>query len=117
MAFEVFLNRLPLPKRKTTAKPLLSLSSFQAVDRDFAFVVGDEIPADSLIRAAKKADPSLIEDCSLFDVFALENGKKSLGIRVRLQPKDRTLNDEEIQALSEKIISSIVQSTGGELRQ
>lgn len=117
VGFEIFLDRLPLPKRKTTAKPLLSLSPFQGVDRDFAFVVSQNVPADSLIKAAKKADPSLIEDCTLFDVFELPEGKKSLGIRVRLQPKDHTLTDEEIQILSEKIILSIAQNTGGVLRQ
>lgn len=117
VAFEVFLDRMPLPKRKTTAKPLLTLSPFQAVDRDFAFVVRTDVPADMLMKAAKKADPSLITECVIFDVFALPDGQKSLGLRVRLQPKDRTLTDEEIQTLSEKIISSIVQSTGGALRQ
>lgn len=117
VAFEIFLDRLPLPKRKTTAKPLLTLSPFQAVDRDFAFVVARNVPADNLIKAARKADPSLIEDCMLFDVFELPNDQKSLGIRVRFQPKDHTLMEEEIQALSEKIISSITQSTGGVLRQ
>lgn len=117
VAFEIFLDRLPLPKRKTTAKPLLTLSPFQAVDRDFAFVVGRDIPADTLMKVAKKADPSLITECTIFDVFELPDGQKSLGIRVRLQPKDHTLTDVEIQALSEKIISSIVQNTGGALRQ
>lgn len=116
VGFEIFLDRLPLPKRKTTAKPLLVLSPFQAVDRDFAFVVAQNVPADTLMKAAKKADPSLIEDCTLFDVFELPNDQKSLGIRVRFQPKDHTLTEEEIQTLSEKIISSITQSTGGVLR-
>jgi phenylalanyl-tRNA synthetase beta chain len=117
VAFEVFLNTMPLPKRKTTAKPLLTLSPFQAVDRDFAFVVDQKIPAETLIRTAKKVDPSLIEGCTLFDVFELPEGKKSLGLRVRLQPKDHTLAEEEIQTLSDKIISSIAQATGGVLRQ
>lgn len=117
VAFEIFLDRMPVPKRKTTAKPLLVLSPFQGVDRDFAFVIDQNVPADSLMKAAKKADPALIEECSVFDVFELPEGKKSLGLRVRLQPKDRTLTDEEIQTLSEKIILSIAQSTGGVLRQ
>lgn len=116
VAFEIFLDRMPLPKRKTTAKPLLVLSPFQAVDRDFAFVVGVDVPADSLLKAAKKADPSLIEGCTLFDVFELAEGKKSLGIRVRFQPKDRTLTEDQLQAVSEKIIASVVQGTGGVLR-
>lgn len=117
VGFEVFLDRIPLPKRKGTAKSLLVLSPFQMVERDFAFVVKSDVPADTLIKAAKKADPSLVEECTLFDVFDLQNGQKSLGLRVRLQPKDHTLKEEEIQVISEKIISSIVQITGGALRQ
>lgn len=117
VAFESFLDHLPLPKRKTTAKPLLTLSPFQAVDRDFAFVVAKDVPGDKLMKAAKKADPSLMTECVLFDVFELPNDQKSLGIRVRFQPKDRTLTEEEIQALSDKVISSVTQTTGGVLRQ
>ena len=117
VAFEIFLDRMPLPKRKTTTKPLLTLSPFQAVDRDFSFVVARDVPADMLMKAARKADPALIQECTLFDVFELSDGQKSLGIRVHFQPKDYTLTDEEIQTLSEKIISSIIQSTGGALRQ
>ncbi len=115
VAFELFIDRLPLPKQKT--RPKLSLSPYQAVERDFAFIVGQDIPADTLIKAAMKAEPTLIENVTLFDVFEREDDKKSLGIRVRLQPKDRTLTDEEIQAISQKIISTLIQSTGGVLRQ
>jgi len=117
VAFEIFLDRLPLPKRKTTAKPKLTLSPYQAVERDFAFVVKSDDPADNLIKSVMKVDPSLVEGIVLFDVFEMGDGKKSLGIRVRLQPKDHTLTEEEIQALSQKIVSSVTQSTGGVLRQ
>jgi len=117
VAFEIFLDRIPLPKRKTTAKPRLTLSPYQAVERDFAFVVDQSVAADMLLKAAMKSDPALISEMTLFDVFALSDNKKSLGIRVRLQPKDHTLTEEELQAFSHKIISSITQSTGGVLRQ
>lgn len=117
VAFEIFVDQLPLPKKKTTVKPVLTLSPFQAVDRDFAFVVDTDVPAESLMRAAKKTEPTLIMECVIFDVFDLPEGKKSLGLRVRLQPKDRTLTEDEIQAISNKIIAAVVQSTAGVLRQ
>jgi phenylalanyl-tRNA synthetase beta chain len=116
VAFEIFLDRMPMSKRITTVKPLLVLSPFQGLDRDFAFVVDQNVPAESLMKAAKKVDPALIEDCTLFDVFELPGGQKSLGLRVRIQPKDHTLTDEEIQIISENIISSIAKNTGGVLR-
>ena len=53
----------------------------------------------------------------LFDVFDLPEDKKSLGIRIRLQPKDHTLTEEEIQSFSQKVISTVAQTTGGALRQ
>jgi phenylalanyl-tRNA synthetase beta chain len=116
VAFEIFLDRLPLPKKKTTAKPKLSLSPYQAVERDFAFVVDQTVPADSLLKAVMKADPVLVSDLTLFDDFDMGEGKKSLGIRVRLQPQDHTLTEEDIQAVSGKIIASVTQSVGGVLR-
>jgi phenylalanyl-tRNA synthetase beta chain len=117
VAFEIFIDRIPLPKRKTTAKPKLTLSPYQAVERDFAFVVGKDVLAESLVKAAQKADPQLIDNISLFDVFELPEDKKSLGIRIRLQPKDHTLSEEEIQSFSQKVISTVTQATGGVLRQ
>jgi phenylalanyl-tRNA synthetase beta chain len=118
VAFEIFLDRIPLPKRKTRAKPKLTLSPYQAVERDFAFVVESHVPVEDLIKAAMKGDSDkLIESVTVFDVFDMDNNKKSLGIRLRLQPKNQTLTDEEIQAFSQKVIGSITQQTGGVLRQ
>lgn len=117
VAFEIFLDLIPFPKRKTTAKTKLTLSPYQAVERDFSFVVEQNVPAETLIKAALKTDPILIENITLFDVFKFEDGKKSLGLRIRFQPNDHTLKEEEIQAISQKIIASITQHTGGVLRQ
>ncbi|MBY0501398.1 MAG: phenylalanine--tRNA ligase subunit beta [Alphaproteobacteria bacterium] len=117
VAFEIFLDRMPFPKRKSTLKPSLILSPYQAVERDFAFIVLKDVPADTLIKAAIKSEPTLIEDITIFDVFEMKNNQKSIGIRVRLQPKDRTFTEEDIQSLSQKIITSIAQNTGGVLRQ
>ncbi|HUX79244.1 MAG TPA: phenylalanine--tRNA ligase subunit beta [Alphaproteobacteria bacterium] len=115
VAFEIFLDRIPLPKRKS--KPKLDLSPYQRVERDFAFVVDRDVAADSLVKPIQKADPVLIKDINLFDVFDLGDNKKSLALRVSLQPQDRTLTEEEIHAVSQKIISAVAQSTGGVLRQ
>ncbi|OJW48518.1 MAG: phenylalanine--tRNA ligase subunit beta [Alphaproteobacteria bacterium 41-28] len=115
VAFEIFIDRIPLLKRKSKSK--LTLSPYQRVERDFAFVFDKNILAENLIKAVQKADPVLIKGINLFDVFTLEDDKKSIAIRVTLQPQDRTLTEEEIQAISQKIISSVAQSTGGVLRQ
>lgn len=116
VGFEIFIDRLPLPKRKATGKTKITLSPYQAVKRDFSLVVENGVDSDRALKAARKADPSLIDAVTLFDVFDLGEGKKALGLRVTLQPKDHTLTNDEIQASCEKIIASLLQQTGGVLR-
>lgn len=119
VAFEIVLNNVPQAKRKGTARPALKVSDLMTVKRDFAFVVEDGVAADKLIRAARGADKALITEVSLFDVFAgasLGEGMKSLAIEVTLQPKDKTLTDEEIDAVSAKVVAQVQKATGGTLR-
>ena len=95
----------------------LALSDLQAVERDFAFVVGPEVEALALVNAAAGADKALIAGVSVFDQFqGLEGGQKSLAITVRLQPRDKTLTDADIEAVSRKIVEKVEKATGGRLR-
>ncbi|MCW2238268.1 phenylalanine--tRNA ligase subunit beta [Azospirillum canadense] len=120
VGFEVFLDTIPLPKKKGgTAKPLVQLSPFQPLERDFAFVVGQDVEADKLVRAAKGADKALVKDVAVFDVYQgtnVEEGRKSVALSVTLQPTERTLTDEEIEAIGQKIVAAVVKATGGVLR-
>jgi phenylalanyl-tRNA synthetase beta chain len=120
VGFEVFLDRLPTPRSKGAARPLLDASSFQPLERDFAFLVDVAVPSDKLIRAAKSADKALITEAKVFDLFqggALPEGKKSIAFSVTIQPRDRTLTDQEIEALSARIVAAVNKATGGELRK
>ncbi len=118
--FEVFPERIPMPKVKATkTRPLLDASNLMAVERDFAFVLDVAVAAETLVRAAKGADKKLITDVRVFDLYAgqgIEDGQKSLAIEVTLQPRERTLTDEEIDAVSDKIIAQVQKATGGTLR-
>jgi phenylalanyl-tRNA synthetase beta chain len=119
VGFEVFLDRLPVARSKGTARPLLNASPFQPVERDFAFVVDAKVAADKLIKAAKGADKALITEVKLFDVFSggsLDVDKKSIAFSVTLQPKDKTLTDQEIDAAAAKIVAAVNKATGGVLR-
>ena len=119
-AFEVFLDAVPLPRaRPGAARPLLALSPFQPVHRDFAFVVDAEVEAGAVLRAARAAERTLVAEVQLFDVFegaALGPGRKSLAIAVTLQPTEATLTDAEIDAVAAKIVAAVKKATGGELR-
>ena len=118
--FEVILEAIPAPRQKPTkTKPVLKLSDFQPVRRDFAFVVDHGVAAARIVRAAEGADRKLIASVSVFDLFegaALGEGKKSIAIEVTLQPSERTLTDQDIEAVSAKIVSEVSKATGGELR-
>jgi phenylalanyl-tRNA synthetase beta chain len=119
-AFEVILEKIPEPKAKPTrAKPVLELSPFQPVSRDFAFIVDRAVKAADLVRAAQSVDKKLITDVTVFDVYegkGIDAGKKSIAIAVTLQPRDKTMTDQEIEAMAGKIVAEVTKRTGGTLR-
>ena len=120
VAFEVVLERIPEPKaRATRAKPMLELSAFQPVERDFAFVVERSVKAADVLRAARSVDKKLIAAVTVFDVYEGEGiapGKKSIAIAVTLQPREKTMTDQEIEAVAGKIVAEVAKRTGGVLR-
>jgi len=117
--FEVLLDALPDSKTKSKARPVFLPSPFQAVERDFAFVVDVKVSADEVLRAARGVDRNLIESVAIFDVYegkGVPEGKKSLAISVRIQPKDKTLTEPEIEAVAQKIVNGVAKATGASLR-
>ena len=120
VAFEIVLDALPLPKHKPTkAKPALALSEFQPLSRDFAFLVGRDVPAGDIVKAAQGAERKLVTGVEVFDLYegtGVPDGSKSVAIAVRLQPVERTLTDAEIEAVSAKIVTEVSRRTGATLR-
>ncbi len=98
----------------------MKLSAFQPVERDFAFIVDRDLPAETLLRAARNVDKKLVSAVRLFDVYAgagLPDGKKSLAVTVVLQPEDATLTDATIDGFAQKFVAAIEKATGGTLRR
>lgn len=117
--FEVFLDALPKEKRKSRAKPPLVASDLMPVTRDFAFVLERSVAAGDVVRAAQSVDKALITSVKVFDVFeggSLGSEQKSLAIEVTLTPTERTLTDEEIDAVAKKVVAEVGRATGGEIR-
>lgn len=117
-AFEILEYNLPETKSKKGKKAKYQASDFQAVTRDFAFIIDEKIRFEAILKQTKNVDNNLIQDIKLFDIYQGSNineGKKSVAVRVIIQAMDRTLSDEEIQKISDKIITS-VSLLGGELR-
>ncbi|WP_412777847.1 phenylalanine--tRNA ligase subunit beta [Thalassospira lucentensis] len=119
MAFELFVENVPMPKKKGTARPAFNVSSFQSVERDFAFLLNSDVKAEAIIKAARSADRNLIVDVTIFDLYAgkgIEDGKKSLAFSITLQPTKATLTEEEIDTVSKNVVAAVEKATGGSLR-
>ena len=119
VAFTLWPEEIPLPRKSNATRSALVLNDLQAVERDFAFVVDADVAALDLANAAAGADKALISDVRVFDEFiggSLGEGKKSLAIAVRLQPTDKTLKEADIEAVGQKIIEKVTKATGGVLR-
>jgi phenylalanyl-tRNA synthetase beta chain len=118
-AFEIFLEAIPVPRSKIKARSPLKYSSFQPVERDFAFLVDEKVSAVDLTKAIASADKQLITGVEIFDVYTgkgIETGKKSVAVKVTLQSFERTLTDQDITAASNAIIASAAK-LGATLRQ
>ncbi len=119
VGFVIRLEAVPFPRAKATGRGALALADLQAVERDFAFVVDADVPAADVVAAAQGADKTLIEEVRVFDEFvggSLGEGRKSLAITVRLQPREKTLTDEQIEALGRAVVDKVEKATGGSLR-
>jgi phenylalanyl-tRNA synthetase beta chain len=119
LGFEIVLDAVPEPRGKSgKARGSADLSAFMPLTRDFAFVVEDLKPVGDLVRAAAGADKALIADVRVFDVYrgkGVDEGFKSVALEVVIQPREATLAEAEIEALTAKIVAA-VEKQGGKLR-
>jgi phenylalanyl-tRNA synthetase beta chain len=119
VGFEIHVDDVPMPKAKGPAKSLLSMSVFQPVSRDFAFIVDAAVSAGDLLRVVKSGAGSLLADMRVFDLYQgdnIEAGKKSLAITITLSPTKATLTDEEIEKISASVIALAAKNCGAVLR-
>jgi phenylalanyl-tRNA synthetase beta chain len=117
VAFEVFLDAVPEPKRRKKGAP--DLPAFQPLRRDFAFLVAETVAAEALLRAARGADKALITDVALFDRYqgkGVPEGQVSLALQVTIQPREATLTDVQIEAVADRVVAAVAKATGAVLR-
>jgi phenylalanyl-tRNA synthetase beta chain len=118
--FELWLEALPEPKRKAVkTRPELVLSALMPLTRDFAFLAPSETAAGDLVRAVAGADKALVAGARVFDVYTgagVAEGFKSLAVEVTIQPREATLTDAEIEALSAKVVAAAQKAVGAKLR-
>jgi phenylalanyl-tRNA synthetase beta chain len=119
-AFEAFLEALPPERKKGAQRGALQAADLLPVHRDFAFVLDKDVPAGDVVKAVRAAEKKLIANVNVFDLFESESlgpDKKSLALQVTLQPTEKTLTDEEIDAVAAKVIAAVGKATGGEIRK
>jgi phenylalanyl-tRNA synthetase beta chain len=109
--FQIFLNNIPFINKKNTTKKIKYLvSNFQKIERDFAFIIDKKFEAEKIINILLNVDRKLIRKIKIFDVFQggnIEKNKRSIALNLLIQSHDKTLNDQEIEELSKKIIQTM----------
>jgi phenylalanyl-tRNA synthetase beta chain len=118
-AFEFWLDNIAMPRRKGPAKTPIDLSALQPVSRDFAFIVAEEVDAQKLIDAVRRAARDVVEAVSVFDVYqgkGIEEGHKSVALNVRLQPRDATFSEADLAKIADQIVATVAKNCGGVLR-
>ncbi len=117
--FEIWVEAVPEPKKKATkTKGALALSPLMPLSRDFAFLMDAGKAAGDLVKAVAGADKALIAGARVFDVYqgaGVPEGQKSVAVEVTIQPRDKTLGEAEIEALSAQIVAAAAKA-GGALR-
>jgi len=119
VGFEIHVDDVPMPKSKGPARSLLTMSVFQPVSRDFAFIVDETVAVGDLLRAVKSGAGSLLADMRVFDLYQGDNidaGKKSVAITITLSPTKATLTDDEIEKISASVIELAAKNCGAVLR-
>jgi len=118
--FEIFLeNLVNFKSHNKKNKESLLLSDYQKSDRDFAFLVSKDTKAQLLINAIENVDKLLIKNIKIFDVYEGSNipsDKKSIAIKVTIQSDNKTLNEDDLTNISKKIVKSVEEQTGAQLR-
>ncbi len=118
MAAEIFLDAVPAKRAASPIRAAYAPPSLQSVTRDFAFVVDDTLAAGDLLRVVAGADKANIIAARLFDRFTGEGvaeGKQSLAVEITLQPTDKSYADDDLAAISAKVVAAAAK-LGGELR-
>lgn len=120
VGFEIMISNIPLPRsKKGNSRGPLKSSDFQSVERDFAFVVSKETKAENIVKAVRGVNKNLVEAINVFDVYqgsGIDDDKKSIAINIKLQPRDRTMTEEEIDVFCTQVINIVAKKTGGTLR-
>lgn len=95
------------------------VSKFPAVRRDLSMLLDKNVKFEDLKRIALKTEKSLLKEVNVFDVYEgdkLPENKKSYALSFILQDEEKTLTDQQIDAIMQKLIGNFGKETGAEIR-
>lgn len=118
---DIYVAELSLEALMSKVKPIKFKEAlkYPEIVKDMAFVVNTDVTSDEIINVIKKAGGRLLTDIKLFDVYTGENvalDEKSLAYSLTFSSPDRTLNEEEVMDVFEKIINEVEDKLGAKLR-
>ena len=96
------------------------LPKYPAVERDIAMLVDEKVTVAELEKAIRENGGNILESVELFDVYRgvqIAAGRKSVAFALRYRVPDRTLTDEEVTGRQHKIVESLEEKFGAELRK
>jgi phenylalanyl-tRNA synthetase beta chain len=115
--FEVDLDRVVA--HAVAVPRYRDLTSFPPVRQDLAVVLDDEVAAATVLDAVRDSAGKLLREVRVFDVYRgaqVGEGRKSLALALTFQAPDRTLTDEDVAPVRDKVVAALTDSLGGELR-
>ena len=120
LCFELNLTEaLGLYKTKKKSRPVFLPSPYQSSIRDFSFILDKEFLSSKLVNAIRSVDRKLIKNIKIFDCFEGEEigeSKKALAVEVIVQSEEKTLKDNELEDISDKIIQNVEKNCNAKLR-
>jgi len=120
VGFEIFLDNIKKTYKKLVdQKTQYKFSDYQKSERDFAFVIDKNFIVQDLVNIISEIDTNLIKSVKIFDVYEGKNipgGKKSIALNVTIQSSEKTLNDKDLDAINELIISTVESKSGAKIR-
>ena len=98
---------------------ILILESLQDVKREFSFIIDKTISSGEITRCISSVDKEKIHEVRVFDLYEgekIDKDKKSFGVTLVLQPKEKSFSDDQLEELSKNIINTVSSKLGGYLR-
>ena len=104
---------------KYEVKLAQNVSKFPAIKRDIAFVVDEKVLCSQIENLISENANDIVEKVELFDIYVgsqVEKGKKSMAYSIIYRTNDRTLTDDEVNPVQEKILKELEEKLGAYLR-